>query len=434
MIMQLYRGELFYFTGLSANGEPCWSYYEDGALCVEDGRVLETGDYLSLKTKHPKSREVDYRGYLLMPGFVDAHIHFVQSEMIGMSASQLLDWLSDYTFPLEGRFADKQHCLRIADVFVHELFRNGTTACAAFGSIHAASVDALLGSAAKYKMCMIAGKAHSNRYAPESLCEKPEKGAEDVRILIEKWHGKGRLHYAITPRFSVSCVSEELKICGVLHEEFPDTYIQTHLSENKLEVETVMGLYPGSKDYLPTYEENGLLTERSLFAHGIYLSDSELKRIAENKAVIVHCPTSNSFLGSGIYDMHRANEFGIHTALGTDVGAGTTFSMFQTMGESYKVQQIKGYMMPVMETFYKATLGSAQALHLEKEIGSLLPGRFADFIVVDYTSTIPQRLRMDYLEKLGKATIGQKLFGLQTMADDRAVKATYVAGDCVYEL
>lgn len=432
--MKLYRGELFYFTGLSVKGEPQWVYYEEGALCVDEGRILATGDYASMKSKYPNPQEVDYRGYLLMPGFVDAHIHFVQSEMIGMSAPQLLDWLTDYTFPLEGRFTDMGHCQRIANVFVKELFRNGTTACAAFGSIHADSVDALFGVAAKYQMCMIAGKAHSNRYAPDSLCEKPDEGAEDARRLIEKWHGNKRLHYAITPRFSVSCTEEELKICGALHEEFPDTYIQTHLSENRSEVETVMELYPGAKDYLHTYEEYGLLTDRTLFAHGIYLSDSELKRIADSRAVVVHCPTSNSFLGSGIYDMARANSAGVLTVMGTDVGAGTSFSMFQTMGESYKVQQIKGYMMPVMETFYKATLGSASALHLEKEIGSLLPDQFADFIVVDYASTIPQRLRMDYLEKLGRLTIEQKLFGLQTMADDRAIKATFVAGNCVHEL
>lgn len=433
--MQLFRGELFYFTGLSETGKPQFVYYDDGGLCISDGRVIETGDYHLLKKKYSNNvKEIDYRGYLLMPGFIDAHIHAVQSEMVGMSAPQLLDWLSDYTFPLEGLFSEKEHCYRIADIFIRELFRNGTTTCAAFGSIHADSVDALFETADKYHMCLIAGKAHSNRYAPESLCEKPEKGAEDVRKLIKKWHGKGRLSYAITPRFSVSCIAEELKVCGTLHEEFPDTYIQTHLSENKSEVETVMNLYPCANDYLHTYEAYGLLTERTLFAHGIYLSDSELRRIADAHATIVHCPTSNSFLGSGIYDMQKVNRYGIQTAIGTDIGAGTSFSMFQTMGDSYKVQQLKGYTMPVMETFYKATMGAARALHLEKEIGAFMKGQYADFIVVDYASTIPQQLRLAYLEKLGRGTIEQKLFGLQTMADDRAIKATYIAGNCVHEL
>lgn len=430
--MKLYRGELFYFEEVADDGRPQTVHFEDGALCVENDRIVESGDYAVIKAKFPLAEEKDYSGYLLMPGFIDGHIHMVQSEEIGLAAPCLLDWLADYTFPLESSFADPKRGEEIARLFLNELFRNGTTTCVAFGSVHASSIEALFHAALGYRMCLIGGKVQMDREAREDLYEDPAKGIAEAERLIHDWHHKGRLSYAITPRFAVSCTDDLLQRCGRLHETYPDTYIHTHLSENKGEIETVGRLFPSAKDYLQVYENYGLLTDRSLFAHGIHLSDDARQRLADSRATVVHCPTSNAFLGSGIYDMPQANRYGLQTIMGTDVGAGTSFSLFRTLNCAYHLQQLSGNMMTVEETFYKATLGSAKALHLDHEIGTLSSGHYADFIVVDYQSTTPQKLRRDYLSRIGQWGITQKLFGLQTMADDRAVHATYIAGRCVY--
>lgn len=430
--MIIYRGELFYFLDSPFSGGDFFRYIPDGALCVANGHVLEAGEYLSLSQKYPEAEQVDYRGYLLMPGFIDAHIHAVQSEIVGMYGEQLLNWLENYTFPAEMAYRDRAYAEQMAAWFVHELFRNGTTSCVAYASSHPASVDALFTEASKYHMCMLAGKVQMNRAAPDELLDKVGENRTVVRNLIEKWHRQGRNRYVITPRFAVSCSSEELEVCACLHKLYPDTYIQTHLSENLGEIKQVKALFPHCSDYLQVYEEAGLLTDRTLLAHAIHLSDSERKRISAAKATVVHCPTSNLFLGSGLYDLRKAHELGVQTVLGTDIGAGTSFSLLQTMGEAYKVQQLNNYSLSALEAFYLATLGSARALHLEEEMGSFLPGRYADFIVVNYRSTHPQQLREAYLKRTNHWTIENILFGLQTLADDRAIQATYVAGQCVY--
>lgn len=430
--VKLYRGEVFYFVASPLEQTDAYVYEPDGALVVQKGKIVEAGSFQTLSGRYQTAEVFDFSGKLIMPGFIDVHVHFPQLPIIGMYGYQLLDWLNTYTFPAEQAFASPVYARQIASCFIRELLKNGTTTCMAYATVHPTSVEALFSVASQYNMCILAGKVLMNRNAPQGLMDTTEQGERDSRTLIEKWHGNGRILYVITPRFAITSTLDQLKSVGRLHLDYPGTYIQTHLSENNDEIKSVLTLYPGYKDYLDVYERTGLLTDYSVFGHCIYLSDKECARIASAHAIIAHCPTSNLFLGSGLFNMQQANEYGIQVALGTDVGAGTSFSMFRTMGESYKIQQLNGYPISVLETYYKSTLGAAKALHLEDKIGSFRPGNGADFIVVDYASTLLQKERMRYLESRGQVTIENKLFGLQTLGDDRAVFATYIMGDLKY--
>ena len=426
--IKLYRGEVFDFTDSPLDRTDAFRYFPDGALVVKEGIIIDCGPFKELESRYAGCERIDYSGKLIMPGFIDSHIHYPQAEIIGMYGKQLLEWLNDYTFPAEQAFSSPEHAERIARFFVQELFRNGTTTCMAYATVHTASVNALFSVASEYNMCMMTGKVLMDRNAPDGLTDTAERGEAESRSLIEAWHKKGRNHYAITPRFAISCSNEQLMAAGHLHEQYPDTYIQTHLSENKEEICNTLSLCPGCRDYLEVYERAGLVTDRSVFGHCIHLSDSECRRLAEAGSVVAHCPTSNLFLGSGLYNMRQANRIGMQTTLATDVGAGTSYSMLRTMGESYKVQQLNGYPMSVLESFYKCTLGAAKALHLEDETGSFEKGRKADFIVLDYAATPSQQIRREYLERNGKWELENKLFGLQTLGDDRNIVATYIMG------
>lgn len=431
--IQLYRGEVFYFKASPLEYDDSYCYYPEGALAVLEGKVIEAGPYDGLKAKYKDAGLTDYSGKLLMPGFIDSHIHYPQSEMIGMYGRQLLDWLNEYTFPTEEAFADKAYAERVARFFINELFRHGTTSCMAYATVHKTSVDALFSVASEYNMRMLTGKVLMNRNAPESLTDTEESGEADTRSLIEAWHNNGRNSYVITPRFSITSTSGQLISAARLHEEYPDTYIQTHLSENRNEIASTLALSSECGDYLEVYERAGLVTDRSVLGHCIHLSDSECRRMAEAGAIVAHCPTSNLFLGSGLFDMQQANRIGMKTTLATDVGGGTSFSLFRTMDESYKIQQLNGYSMSVFEALYKCTRGTAEALKLDDKIGSFEPGREADFIVVDYAATPSQAARRDLLRRNDKWTLENKLFGLQTLGDDRNIVATYVMGKCVYQ-
>lgn len=431
--IQLYKGEVFYFKASPLESNDSYCFYPEGALAVSDGKIIEAGPYDALKDKYADARLTDYSGKLLMPGLIDSHIHYPQSEMIGMYGRQLLDWLNTYTFPTEEAFGDPEYAERVARFFVNELFRNGTTTCMAYATVHKTSVDALFSVASEYNMRMLTGKVLMNRNAPDALTDTEESGEADTRSLIEAWHNKGRNSYVITPRFSITSTTGQLISAGRLHEEYPDTYIQTHLSENKNEIASTLALSPECEDYLEVYERAGLVTDRSVFGHCIHLSDSECRRMAEAGTIVAHCPTSNLFLGSGLFDMQQANRIGMKTTLATDVGGGTSFSLFRTMNESYKVQQLNGYPMSAFEALYKCTRGTAEALKLDDRIGSFEPGREADFIVVDYAVTPSQAARRDLLRRKDKWTLENKLFGLQTLGDDRNIVATYVMGKCVYQ-
>lgn len=430
--IQLYKGEVFYFKASPLESNDSYCFYPEGALAVSDGKIIEAGPYDALKDKYADARLTDYSGKLLMPGLIDSHIHYPQSEMIGMYGRQLLDWLNTYTFPTEEAFGDPEYAERVARFFVNELFRNGTTTCMAYATVHKTSVDALFSVASEYNMRMLTGKVLMNRNAPDALTDTEESGEADTRSLIEAWHNKGRNSYVITPRFSITSTTGQLISAGRLHEEYPDTYIQTHLSENKNEIASTLALSPECEDYLEVYERAGLVTDRSVFGHCIHLSDSECRRMAEAGTIVAHCPTSNLFLGSGLFDMQQANRIGMKTTLATDVGGGTSFSLFRTMNESYKVQQLNGYPMSAFEALYKCTRGTAEALKLDDRIGSFEPGREADFIIVDYAATPSQAARRDLLRRKDKWTLENKLFGLQTLGDDRNIVATYVMGKCVH--
>lgn len=432
MRKMIYRGEVFYFVASPTENKQSYRYFEDGALAVEDGKILKVGPFHEVLACFPEFIVKDYSGYLIMPGLIDTHIHFPQTEMVGMYGKQLLDWLSDYTFPTERAFASQEHADEIARLFLMELFKNGTTTCSAYASVHPQSVNALFSAASTYNMCIMAGKVLMNRNCPEYLQDTTVTGIEETRELIEKWHGKGRNIYVITPRFAITSTFDQMEEAARLHKEYPTTYIQTHLSENKGEIASVKSLFPDSIDYLDVYEKAGLLTDRSIFAHCVHLTEREYKRLAEVSAIVAHCPTSNLFLGSGLYDMRKANEEGLRTTFATDVAGGTSFSMWKTMGESYKVQQLQGYSMDTLEMLYKSTLGSAKVLGLDGQIGSFAPLSDADFIVVDYQESVAQRMRMDNLKKRGQANIENKLFGLQILGDDRNTVATYIMGKEVY--
>ena len=297
----LYKGEVFYFKDSPLKFDESYSYYPDGALVVCRGKIIEAGAYENIKERYPEAFVTDYSGKLLMPGLIDSHIHYPQSEMIGMYGKQLLDWLNEYTYPTEEAFGDSEYAGRVARFFVNELFRNGTTTCMAYATVHKESVNALFSVASEYNMQMLTGKVLMNRNAPQSLMDTEESGEADSRELIEAWHKKGRNLYVITPRFSITSTHGQLISAARLHEEYPDTYIQTHLSENRNEIDSALELSPECSDYLEVYERAGLVTERSVFGHCIHLSDSECRRMAEAGAIIAHCPTSNLFLGSGLF-------------------------------------------------------------------------------------------------------------------------------------
>lgn len=403
-------------------------YFEDGLLVVADGKVAQIGHAAELlPTLAAGTEVVEYPNALIIPGFVDAHIHYPQTGMIASYGEQLLDWLETYTFPTERAFADKAHAGEVAEIFLTELLRNGTTTALVFGSVHKESVDAFFEACEKRNLRMIAGKVLMDRNAPDYLTDTAETGYADSKELIERWHGKGRLHYAVTPRFAPTSTPEQLALAGQLFKEYPDLYMHTHLSENRKEIEWVRELFPERQGYLDVYDHHGLIGARSVFAHGVHLCDEECRRLGETGSAVAFCPTSNLFLGSGLFDLEKVEGFGVRVGLGTDVGAGTSFSQLQSLNEAYKVMQLQGKKLDPFKSLYLATLGGARALYLDDRIGNLQPGKDADFVVLDYQATplINYRLRQ-------ARTLEEKLFALTILGDDRAVKETFAAGVSVH--
>ena len=411
-----------------AGTEQSYEYFEDGLLIIENGKVAQIGHAADLLPRQPAGTEViEYQDALITPGFIDTHIHYPQTGMIASYGEQLLDWLDTYTFPTERAFADPAHARAIADVFLDELLRNGTTTALVFGSVHKASVDAFFEACEKRNLRMIAGKVLMDRNAPDYLTDTAESAYVDSKELIERWHGKGRLHYAVTPRFAPTSTPEQLTLAGKLFKEYPDLYMHTHLSENRKEIEWVRELFPERKGYLDVYDHHGLIGARSVFAHGLHLCDAECKRLGETGSAVAFCPTSNLFLGSGLFDLEKVESFGVRVGLGTDVGAGTSFSQLQTLNEAYKVMQLQGKKLDPFKSLYLATLGGARALYLDDRIGNLQPGKDADFVVLDYKATPLINLRLSQAQ-----TLPEKLFPLMMLGDDRAVKETYAAGVLVH--
>jgi guanine deaminase len=406
-------------------------YEPDAIVAMADGWISHFGPARTIRPQLPRGTKVeDYgRDALIMAGFIDSHVHYPQAEIIGAHGAQLLDWLNKYAFVAEQRFADKRHARAAARVFLEESLRNGITTAAVYCTVHPQSVDAFFEESTKLGLRMIAGKVLMDRNAPAALCDTAQRGYDESKALIAKWHGRGRALYAITPRFAPSSTPEQLAAAGTLKREHPDCFVQSHVSENKSEIAWAKQLFPERRDYLDVYDHYGLLGRRAIYGHGIHLSEAELARMHETGAAIAHCPTSNFFLGSGCFDLGKAmrKERPVRVGLATDVGGGTSLSILQTLNEAYKAAQMNGYSLSAGHAFYLATRGTAHALHLEDTIGSLAPGMEADLVVLDLKSTPLIAFRMKHATDLAEA-----LFIQMTLGDDRAVRATYAAGKRVY--
>ena len=400
------------------------AYHPDGLLVVEDGHVAAFGDHADLAPSLPAGTPVtEFPGRLITPGLVDAHIHYPQTDVVAAWGSQLLEWLNTHTYPAEQAFADRIHADEAAEFFLAELLRNGTTSALVFGTVHKTSVEALFEAALTRNMRLIAGKVLMDRNAPAGLTDTVETGRADTEALIRAWRGKGRLGYAVTPRFAVTSSEAQLTMAGEVAAAHPDVLIHTHMAENLAEIARVGELFPGARDYLDVYARHGLVTSRSVFAHCVHSDDGTLRRMQAAGASAAFCPSSNLLLGSGLFSLKRACACGVTVGLGTDIGAGASFSLPHMMGEAYKVGQLGGDALEPLHAFYLATLAGAKALKIDTKVGNLSPGKEADFLVLDLAATPLLARRTARAE-----TIAEKLFVLSVLGDDRVVERTYLAG------
>jgi guanine deaminase len=403
----------------------------DGIVLCRNGLIEHVGPAAEmLRALPPGVTVTDYTGCLIAPGFIDAHVHYVQTGIIGSCGAQLLDWLNRYAFPAEMAFEDPAHAAAMARVFCDELLRNGTTTALVFCAVYPQSVDALFAAAERRGMRIAAGKVLMDRNAPEKLRDTAQQGYDDSKALIARWHGRGRCLYAITPRFAGTSTPEQLEAAGALWREHPDVLVQTHIAENRREIEWTAGLFPERKNYLDIYDHHGLVGRRAVLAHGVHLSEDELCRCHESGAALAHCPTSNMFLGSGLFRISDVKDARrpVQVGLGTDIGGGTSFSLLTTMGAAYEIAQLTGGSLSPVEAFYLATLGGARTMGLEDHIGSIAPGKEADMVVLHPNATPLLALRSGRAE-----AVEDLMFALMTLGDDRAVRATYVAGAPAYQ-
>lgn len=425
MTRTLLRGRLLTFHADPVETDDNHLYIEDGAILVADGIIEAVGDHAGLRRQVlvDGAREIDHRPHLILPGFIDPHIHFPQVQVIASWGEQLLDWLNRYTFPEEARYADNDHATRMAGAFLDQLVAHGTTTACAFSSVHRGSTEALFEAANARGMALIAGKVMMDRNAPEGVRDTAQSGYDDSKALIARWHGNGRLRFAITPRFAITSTPEQMAVAGALAREYPAMHIQSHLSENLAEIDYTLQLYPAARDYLDVYEHYGLLGRQSLMGHCIHLREREIARMAETGTRAIFCPTSNLFLGSGLFDADGLRAAGIVSGIATDVGGGTSYSLLQTLNEGYKILQLRSQKLHPLAAFHWATRGNAVALGMEDRIGSIRPGGDADLVVLNSRATPDMALRAERIE-----TLSEELFLLQILGDDRAVAETYVAG------
>jgi guanine deaminase len=422
--MQVIRGQVVSFT----DDLEVALHIPLGAVAVDDvGRIVWIGEAVKLPATYHSWRVEDHGEKLILPGFIDAHIHFPQYRMLAAPGKDLLDWLRRFTFPEEARYAVEDYARAAASIFLDRLHAHGTTAAMAFCSVHKTCAEALFAAAAECNMALLTGKTMMDRNAAPAVQDTVETGARETQDLYNTWHGKGRARYAVTPRFAITSSEAQLKVSGELLASLPGALMQTHISESAGEIAFVKELFPTAKDYTDVYDRQGLLGPRSVFAHGIYLSDREAMRFSESGSSVIHCPTSNTFLGSGLMSMPFMRKVDRPVSLGiaTDVGGGTSYSMLATLGETYKVQMLNGYKPKAAELFAMATLGNARRLHIANETGSLEPGKFADIVVLDPEATAVLKSRHELSQSLE-----DMLFALMILGDDRAVAATYVAGKC----
>ena len=395
----------------------------DHGVLIEDGRIVATGAADTLRDQSPHVQEYAYGNRLIIPGFVDSHAHYPQTAMIASWGKRLIDWLNTHTFPEEAKFGDCGYAGEVAGRYLDLVLANGTTTVASYTTIHAGSVDAFFEAAAARNMRVVAGKTCMDRNAPDDLRDSAQSAYDDSKALIGKWHGRGRAHYAITPRFSPTSTPDQLAALGALWAENPDCLMQTHLSEQHDEIAWVSELFPGARDYLDTYEAHGLLGPRGVYGHAIHLTPREIARVSEVGAALVHCPTSNTFIGSGLMDVAGLAARRIALGLATDTGGGSSFSMLRTMAAAYEIAQLRGTALHARHLLWLATAGSARALHLEDKIGQIAPGLEADICVLDLASTPAIAQRTDRAQNIWEA-----VFATIMMGDDRAVHDVWIAG------
>lgn len=401
-----------------------YEYFEDGLLIVENGIVAEAGHADTLLPGLADDVLItEFPGKLIVPGFIDCHVHYPQLDIIASYGEQLLDWLHRYAYPAEARFSDADHAREVAGVFVDELLANGTTTALVFGTVHPHSADAIFEAAEARDMRLIAGKVLMDCNCPEELQDDADSAYSESKALIERWHGRGRLGYAITPRFALTSSEQQLAAAGRLGREYPDVWIHTHLAENRDEVEQIARQFPSCRSYLDVYDSFALLRERSVFAHCLHMDDQDRASMASKGGAAAFCPTSNLFLGSGLFDLLAMRAANIRCGLGTDVGGGTSLSLLRTASEAYKVLHLQDHALPATRALYLATLGAAEALSLDAYIGNFLPGKEADFVVLD-----PAASRLSARRSAAAGTIEEVFFALMTLADDRHIAATFVRG------
>lgn len=418
--MKAFRSRIFHFINRDK-----YEYFEDGLLIVEDGYIKEVGHYNKLKNNlEEQAKIVDKRDKLLLPGFIDGHVHAVQTRVMASFGTNLLEWLEKYTFPEEAKFSDSDYAKKEVDFFFNQLLKNGTTCAAIYSSVHQQSIEAIAETANKLNMRVLTGKTHMDRNAPEDLCEKTDDTYDSSLSLIEKYNDKGRFKYVLTPRFAITSTQKQLEQLSKLKEQFPAIQVQTHLSENLEEIESTLKLFPKNKNYLDVYDHYGLIGPHTLLGHSIHLTDDEWEKIKTKKASLVHCPSSNQFLGSGLFDLKRAWENEIPIALGSDIGAGFSFSMLKTAAVAYQVGVLSGYKPSIEQLFYLLTLGGATALGLHEKIGNFEYGKEADFIIIDPSKSDVLMKRIQ-----GIKDIKEILFAILFLGDDRVIDEVYLMGE-----
>ncbi|ROT22227.1 guanine deaminase [Muribaculaceae bacterium Isolate-110 (HZI)] len=430
------RGEVLTFKAdpFVCGASECYDHYEDGLVVMCDGLIVAVGNYAATAAAWPGLTDIDvWNDSLIMPGFVDCHVHYVQSPMVGSYGDTLLKWLNQYVFPVESRYRDKDYAREVARMFFRQTLSHGTTTANVFATTFEESVDALFEESERYNACTIAGKVLQDRNLPDNLRDSDagESVAVSERLLL-KWHGRGRQLYAVIPRFAPTSTPEQLRLAGGLYQKYLDrgVYMHTHLDEAEGEIEWVKSLFPEARDYTDVYDRYGLVGPRSVMAHCCIVEPREWQRLYEAECGVVHCPSSNLFLGDGEFRYWEAKDAGrpCRVGIGSDIGGGTSFSLVRQLGEAYKVGMLRGHALDAMRSYYMATLGGARALHLDDRVGALRAGMEADIVVLDMKPDEFIEWRMREVE-----SVFDRLFILQTLAPDRLVHATYVAGKKVYD-